>query len=58
MKKNATAAKREENLRHSIMECVKANNLPVTGDFWFMLVFRTESQLRQIAFELGIQVSA
>jgi hypothetical protein len=57
MKKNLTATKREETLRHSIMECVKANNLPVTGDFWLMLVFRTESQLRTIAHEIGIPVT-
>ena len=58
MKTNTAASKREEVLRHSIMGCVKANNLPVTGDFWLMLVFRTESQLRQIAREIGIPVTA
>ena len=54
MGKNMTTSKQEEILRHSIMECVKANNLPVTGDFWLMLAFRTKSQLRQIAREIGI----
>ena len=41
-------------LRHAIMTNVQANNIPVTGDFWFMLVFRTESELRQIAREMHI----
>jgi hypothetical protein len=57
MKKDAAASKREQILRHSIMECVKANGLPVTGDFWLMLVFRTETQLREIAREIGIPVA-
>jgi len=57
MKKNLKASKREELLRHAIMEFVKAKNLPVTFEFWLMLVFRTESQLKDIANELGIVVT-
>lgn len=45
-----------ERLRHEIMIKVKANNLPVTGEFWFMLVFRTESELKQIARDLNIRI--
>lgn len=43
-----------ENMRHAIMNTVKANKLPVTGDFWFMLVFRTERELRKICQEMNI----
>lgn len=57
MKKSMTASKREQTLRHAIMEQVKANEMPVTGDFWLMLVFRTETQLRQIAREMRIPVT-
>ena len=46
---------RKQALRHSIMTVMQANNVPVTGDFWFALVFRTESELKQIARELHIK---
>jgi hypothetical protein len=45
---------RKQALRHDIMNAVKANGLEVTGDFWFMLIFRTESELKKIAKELHI----
>jgi hypothetical protein len=45
---------RAEHMRQEIMNTVKANGLPVTGDFWLMLVFRTEAELRQICQELNI----
>jgi hypothetical protein len=38
------------------MNVIKANNLEVTGDFWLMLVFRTESELKKIA--QGLRVKA
>jgi len=44
-----TATQRKQALRHDIMNVIKANNLEVTGDFWLMLVFRTESELKKIA---------
>ena len=44
-----TATQRKQALRHDIMNVIKANNYEVTGDFWFMLVFRTESELKEIA---------
>jgi hypothetical protein len=44
-------------LRHEIMTTIKANNLEVTGDFWFMLIFRTLSELKKIAGGLNISVS-
>lgn len=50
-------AKRKEALRHDIMNVIKANGLEVTGDFWFMLIFRTESELKKIARELLIKVA-
>lgn len=43
-------------LRHLIMLNVKANNLPVTGEFWLMLAFRNESELRKIAADMNIFV--
>lgn len=45
-----------EMMRHEIMLCVKANQLPVTGDFWFMLIFRTEAELVSICHELNIRI--
>lgn len=44
----------EEQMRHAIMLNVKANGIEVSGDFWFMLIFRTEAQLRQICHEMNI----
>ena len=49
------AEQRKQALRHSIMTVMQANNVPVTGDFWFALVFRTETELKQIARELHIK---
>lgn len=49
---------RKQALRQNIMNVVKANNVPVTGDFWFSLVFRTETELKQIARKLHINVAA
>lgn len=48
--------KNAEEMRHEIMLNVKANNIPVTGDFWLMLVFRTEVQLITICREMNIRV--
>jgi hypothetical protein len=52
------AYQRKQAIRHDIMNVVKANGLPVTGDFWFALIFRTESELKSIARELYIKVSS
>jgi hypothetical protein len=43
-------------IRQVIMITIKANNLSVTGEFWFFLVFRNESELRQIASEMNINI--
>jgi len=43
-------------MRHEIMLNVKANGLQVTGDFWLMLVFRTNSQLKKICQDMNIKV--
>lgn len=51
------ADQRKQALRHSIMTVLQANNVPVTGDFWFALVFRTESELKKIARELHIKAA-
>lgn len=48
----------EENMRHAIMNTVKANNIAVTGDFWLMLIFRTNSELKKICHDLHINTSA
>jgi len=49
-------ANREDRMRHEIMLCVKANGHEVTGDFWFMLAFRTEAELVAICQELHIAI--
>ena len=46
-----------ERMRHEIMLTVKANGLEVTGDFWLMLIFRSESELRKLCHELNIRVN-
>jgi hypothetical protein len=51
------ADQHKQALRHSIMNTIKTNNVPITGDFWFALIFRTESELKSIARELYIQVA-
>lgn len=55
---NSDLMKNEEHrksvLRQEIMLCMKANNLTVTGEFWFMLIFRTEQQLKAIARDLHL----
>ncbi len=51
---NTDNDKNKERLRQEIMNTVRANNLPVTGEFWLMLVFRTEAELKDIAHELHI----
>lgn len=51
------ADQRKQTLRHEIMLAIKANGMEVTGDFWFALIFRTESELKRIARELYIKVA-
>jgi hypothetical protein len=53
--KNTDAVQRKQAIRHDIMNVVKANGIEVTGDFWFALIFRTESELKKIAKELLIK---
>jgi hypothetical protein len=45
---------RKEILRHEIMKAAQSKNMKVTGDFWFALIFRSESELKKIAQELHI----
>jgi hypothetical protein len=52
-----TTTQRKQALRHDIMNVIKANNLEVTGDFWLMLVFRSESELKEIARGLHVRVA-
>lgn len=47
---------RSDQMRHEIMLCVKANGHEVDGEFWFMLIFRTEAELEAICRELHIKV--
>ena len=56
-KRMSNTNQRKQALRHDIMLVVKANGLEVTGDFWFMLIFRTESELKKIARELHIKAA-
>ena len=43
-----------EQMRHAIMLTVKANGLSVDGEFWLMLAFRTDSELRSICHDIHI----
>ncbi len=43
-------------LRQEIMICVRANDLPVTFEFFLMLIARSESELREIAQDLHIRI--
>lgn len=45
-------------MRHRIMLNVKANGIPVTGEFWLFLVFRTDAELREICREMNITKGA
>lgn len=45
-------------IRADIYNVCKANGLPITGDLFFALAFRSLSELRQLARELHIQVAA
>jgi len=52
-----TTTQRKQALRHDIMNVIKANNFEVTGDFWLMLIFRTESELKDIARGLHVKAA-
>ena len=43
-----------DQMRHEILLVVKANGYPTTGDLFFSLAFRTESELRAICRALHI----
>ena len=43
---------RKSAIRQEIMKVMQANRVPVTGEVWFALVFRTESELKKILREL------
>lgn len=47
-----------EQMRHAILGNVIANNLEVSADFWFTLIFRTDDELRQICHEMSIDTRA
>ena len=42
-------------LRDEIMQCCLANDVPITTDLWFRLIFLTEAGLRGVARELNIK---
>jgi hypothetical protein len=44
---------RKQELRHKIMSQIQAVGIEVTGDFWFALIFRSESEMKKIAKQLG-----
>lgn len=50
--------KTSEQMRHEIMITVKANQIQVTGEFWLMLAFRTQSELAEICREMNISTEA
>lgn len=41
-------------MRHEIFITIKANGVPVTGDLFLALAFRTEDELRKLCAELHI----
>lgn len=41
-------------MRHQIMIAILANGVPVTGDMWFSLVFKSKAQLKAMCNELNI----
>jgi len=41
-------------MRQEIMNVIRANGVPITGDLWFSLIFRTHSELKKICNELHI----
>ncbi|MCK9154503.1 MAG: hypothetical protein M0P12_00165 [Paludibacteraceae bacterium] len=41
-------------MRHQIMIAIRANGVPVTGDMWFSLVFKSKNQLKAMCNELHI----
>lgn len=49
--------KAKEAIRHQILLAIKANGVEVPGDFWFMLVFRTLSELKVIAQTFNVKVA-
>ena len=44
----------KEQMIKEILICCKANNVPTTGDLFFGLIFRTESELKNMCNELNI----
>jgi len=48
----------DADMRHAIMLNVKANGIPITGEFWITLAFRTTAELRAICADMNIAVRA
>lgn len=44
-----------KRLREEIMLAMKANNVPVTGDVWFSLIFMPLANIRKMAAKLHIR---
>jgi hypothetical protein len=44
----------KKNLITAILQCMAANGIYITGELFFALAFRTESELKQICRELHI----
>jgi len=49
---------RKAFMRQSIMNTVKANGIPVSGELWITLIFRSESELKTICSEMNIKQDA
>jgi hypothetical protein len=47
----------KERMIQDIINVVKANQLPTTGDLFFGLVFRSETELKKICQELHIKTN-
>lgn len=46
----------KQRMIQDILVTVRANGQPTTGDLYFALIFRTESELRAICRELHLPV--
>ena len=47
-------ADKNRMIQEILLQC-RANNTPTTGDLFFSLAFRTDSELKKICSELGIK---
>jgi hypothetical protein len=47
----------KDQIRQEILITIKANNIYISGDVYFALVFRTKQELIKIAQEMNIKIN-